>query len=81
VAADKDILNLTSDAARAAAEWIGVGANEREKVIRELLGLADALRPSPPREISLADKVSVIHQRLTKSEIPHAMGGALAAGY
>lgn len=81
MAADKDILNSGSDAARAATEWIGVGADEREKVIRELLALVDALRPLPPRETSLVDKVSAVHQRLSASEIPHAMGGALAAGY
>lgn len=72
---------LISDEARSATEWIGVGADDREKVIRELLGLADALRPSPPRDISLVDKVSVIHQRLAEREIPHAIGGALAVGY
>lgn len=81
MAADKDILKSGSDAARAATEWIGVGADEREEVIRELLALVDALRPSPPREISLVDKVSAVHRRLGENEIPHAMGGALAAGY
>jgi len=81
VAADKDILSLTPDIARDATEWIGVGAINREKVIRELLGLTDALRPYPPREISLVDKVSAVHQRLNESEVPHAIGGALAVGY
>lgn len=81
MAADKDFLKLRSDAARAATEWIGVGADKREKVIRELLALVDALRPLPPREISLADKISVVHQRLDESELPHAIGGALAVGY
>jgi hypothetical protein len=70
-----------SDAARSATEWIGVGADDRERVIRELLGLADALRPSPPREISLVNKVSAVHRWLGESQIPHAIGGALAVGY
>lgn len=81
MSADKGFLKLRSDAARDAAEWIGVAADEREKVIRELLTLVDALRPLPPRKISLVDKVSVVHRRLAESEIPHAMGGAIAAGY
>jgi hypothetical protein len=81
MAADKDILNLTPDVAHDATEWIGVGAGDREKVIRELLGLTDALRPTPPREISLADKVSVVHRRLDEGDVPHAVGGALAVGY
>jgi hypothetical protein len=72
---------LVSDAARSATEWIGVGADDREKVIRELLGLADALRPHPPRDASLADKVAAVHQGLMGSDIPHAVGGALAVGY
>lgn len=79
--ADKDILDLTSDATRAAAEWICVGADDREKVIRELLALVDALRPLPPRETSLVDKVSTIHQRLEGVDLPHAFGGAIAVGY
>jgi hypothetical protein len=81
VAADKDILNLTPDVVRDATEWIGVGAGDREKVIRELLGLTDALRPHPPREISLVDKVYAVHQRLDESGIPHAIGGAVAVGF
>jgi len=32
-----------SDAARAAAQWVGVGAEERGRALRELLELADAL--------------------------------------
>jgi hypothetical protein len=32
-----------SDAARAATQWVGVGAEERGNVLRELLDLADAL--------------------------------------
>lgn len=37
--ADKEI----SDAARAAAQWVGVGVEERASALRELLELADAL--------------------------------------
>jgi replication-associated recombination protein RarA len=38
-----------SDAARAATQWIGIGAEERAGALRELLELADALpiRPRP----------------------------------
>lgn len=32
-----------SDAARAATQWVGVGAEERGKALRDLLDLADAL--------------------------------------
>jgi hypothetical protein len=32
-----------SDAARAAAQWVGVGVEERAATLRELLELADAL--------------------------------------
>ena len=35
--------NLVSDAARAATQWIGVGAEDRATALRELLELADAL--------------------------------------
>jgi hypothetical protein len=40
---------LVSDNARAALEWIGAGAGERAKALRDLLDLADALpiRPRP----------------------------------
>ncbi|MGN6557176.1 MAG: hypothetical protein ACTHLH_04090 [Solirubrobacterales bacterium] len=34
---------LVSDAARAASQWIGVGAEDRGNALRELLELADAL--------------------------------------
>jgi hypothetical protein len=34
---------LVSDAARAASQWIGVGAEDRADALRELLELADAL--------------------------------------
>ena len=41
-----------SDAARAATQWIGVGAEERGNALRELLDLADALPVRlRPREI------------------------------
>jgi hypothetical protein len=77
--ADPDV--LVSDAARAATEWIGVGADQRERALRELLELADAVRPYPPRALSLPDKVSRTHQVLAEAEIPHAFGGALAVAY
>jgi hypothetical protein len=35
--------SLVSDAARAATQWIGVGAEDRANALRELLELADAL--------------------------------------
>ncbi len=72
---------MASDAARSATEWIGVGFEEREKVLRDLLELADALRPVPDRESSLPEKVSAVHRSLAEAEIPHAIGGALAVGY
>lgn len=72
---------LVSDAARSATQWIGVGAEDREKVLRELLDLADALRPDPGRELSLAEKVSAVHRILGEAEIPHAIGGAIAVAY
>lgn len=34
---------IVSDAARAATQWIGVGADDRANALRELLELADAL--------------------------------------
>jgi hypothetical protein len=34
---------LVSDAARAASQWIGVGAEDRASALRELLELADAM--------------------------------------
>jgi hypothetical protein len=41
-----------SDAARAAAQWIGAGARERGEALRDLLELADALPLRlPPTEI------------------------------
>jgi hypothetical protein len=72
---------LVSDAARSATEWIGVGAEGREKAIRDLLELSDALRPWPGRRISLPDKVTSVHRFLEEGEIPHAIGGAVAVGY
>lgn len=72
---------LVSAAARSATQWIGVGAEEREKALRELLDLADALRPDPGREFSLTEKVSTINRSLREAGIPHAIGGALAVGY
>jgi len=38
-----DSRGLVSDAARAATQWIGVGADDRAHALRELLELADAL--------------------------------------
>jgi hypothetical protein len=58
-----------------------VGAKEREKVIRELLELSDALRPWPGRSLSLPDKIVSAHRCLAEAEIPHAVGGAVAVGY
>jgi hypothetical protein len=72
---------LVSDAARSATEWIGAGAEEREKVLRELLDLSDALRPDPMPGPSLPEKVLAVHRSLDGGEIPHAIGGALAVGY
>jgi hypothetical protein len=72
---------LVSDAARSTTEWIGAGAEEREKALRELLDLSDALRPDPKPGPSLAEKVSSVHRSLDGGEIPHAIGGALAVGY
>jgi hypothetical protein len=72
---------LVSTAARAATQWIGVGAEAREKVLRELLDLADALRPDPHRNLSLAEKVSAIHQNLREEGVSHAIGGAIAVAY
>jgi len=66
---------------RPAAEWRGVGTGEREKVIRELLEVSDALRPWPSRRLSLPDKVISVHRCLSAAEIPHAIGGAVAVGY
>lgn len=72
---------LVSAAARSATQWIGVGAEDRQKVLRELLDLADAVRPHPGRELSLAEKVSAIHRGLREAGIPHAIGGTVAVGY
>lgn len=38
-----DSRGLVSDAARAASQWIGVGAEDRASALRDLLELADAL--------------------------------------
>jgi hypothetical protein len=72
---------LVSDAARSATEWIGADAEEREKGMRELLTLTDALRPDPEPGPSLPEKVSAVRRCLRDEEIPHAIGGALAVGY
>jgi hypothetical protein len=72
---------LVSDEARSATEWIGADAEKREKGMRELLTLSDALRPDPEPGPSLPEKVAAIHQCLRNGEIPHAIGGALAVGY
>lgn len=72
---------LVSAAARSATQWIGVAAEEREKVLRELLDLADALRPDLGRELSLVKKVSAVHRSLSEAGLPHAIGGAIAVGY
>jgi hypothetical protein len=81
VTAREDRGALVSAAARSATQWIGVGAEDREKALRELLDLADALRPDPGRELSLTEKVSAIHRNLREAGIPHAIGGAVALGY
>jgi len=39
----RDSKGLVSDAARAASQWIGVGAEDRGNALRELLDLADAM--------------------------------------
>ncbi|HEX5593678.1 MAG TPA: hypothetical protein VFX35_10070 [Solirubrobacterales bacterium] len=70
-----------SSAARSATEWIGVSAEEREKVLRELLKLADALPPQPKHGPPLPEKVSSVHEALAGAQMPHAFGGALAVGY
>lgn len=72
---------LASSAARSATEWINAPPEEREKVLRELLALADALPPQPKNGPPLVDKVSSVHEALNRAEIPHAFGGALAVGY
>jgi hypothetical protein len=76
-----DATARVSDAARSATEWIGAKAAEREKAIRELLDLSDALRPSPGRLVSLRDKVVSVHRCLAEDQIRHAIGGAVAVGY
>jgi len=55
--------------------------DDREKVLRELLDLADALRPDPHRRLSLTAKVSAIHQSLREAGISHSIGGAIAVAY
>jgi hypothetical protein len=72
---------LVSDAARSATEWIGADFKERDKGLRELLTLSDALRPDPEPGPSFPEKVSAVHRCLRGGEIPHAIGGALAIGY
>jgi hypothetical protein len=72
---------LTSATISSATEWMGVGAEDRERALRDLLELADAVRPYPPREFSLPEKVSIIHRTLDAGEIPHAIGGAVAVAY
>lgn len=70
---------LVSDAARSATEWSGAEPEERAKTLRELLELADALRPSPA--ISFPSKITRLHGCLRGAGIPHAFGGALALAY
>jgi hypothetical protein len=60
---------------------MGTSPEEREKVLRELLELADALPPQPKHGPPLPDKVSSVHEALASAQIPHAFGGALAVGY
>lgn len=62
-------------------EWIGADLEERERVLRELLSLTDALRPDPEPGPPLPEKVSTVDRCLSDEEIPHAIGGALAVGY
>jgi hypothetical protein len=81
MAADNSFPRPESDSIQSAGEWIGVGAEEREKAIRELLDLSDALRPWPSRCLSLSDKIISTHRCLAEAEIPHAIGGAVAVGY
>jgi hypothetical protein len=72
---------LVSSAARAATEWIGAELREREKVVRDLLELSDALPPQPKGGPSLPDKICLLHKALEAGKIPHAFGGALAVGF
>ena len=74
MAADKELRE-------AGSEWSGVSAEERGRVLRELLDRTDALRPDPEPGLSLPEKVSAVHDCLKGGEIPHAFGGALAVGY
>jgi hypothetical protein len=72
---------LVSDAARSATQWIGVDPAEREKTLRDLLELSDALPPQPKSGPPLPEKVSLVHRALEDARILHAFGGALAVGY
>jgi hypothetical protein len=72
---------LVSSTARSATQWIGADPTEREKVLRDLLELADALPPQPKSGPRLPEKVSSVHRALGEASIPHAFGGALAVGY
>lgn len=72
---------LVSGAARSATQWIGADPAEREKVLRDLLELAEALPPQPKSGPALPTKVSLVHKALEDGGIAHAFGGALAVAY
>lgn len=61
--------------------WIGADFRQREKVVRDLLRLSDALPPQPKTGPSLPDKVLLIHGALKEAQTAHAFGGALAVGF
>lgn len=67
----------------ATTSWIGASAAERGAALADLLALGDALpqgRRSPGAP-SLAEKVLAVDRALTGTEIPHAIGGAIALAY
>lgn len=57
--------------------------DERGAALAELLRLADALPQGlrPDGSPSLVEKVIAVDRALTDSDLPHAIGGALAAAY
>ena len=77
----RDPSELASSAARSATQWIGASLDEREKVLRDLLELADALPPQPKHGPSFPDKILSLDRVLKEAGIPHAFGGALAVGF
>ena len=77
----RDPDELVSSAARSATQWIGASLNQREKALRDLLELADALPPQPKHGPSFPDKIRSLDRALNEAAIPHAFGGALAFGY